>query len=69
MLGGLWLKQAVLPTDVWASSKMQKKKKEKKKKGVEEGWPCQNLHYTAWKELGVAQKGVISVPAVACQES
>lgn len=59
-----------LPTYVWAPSKMQgKKKKEREEKKKKKGWPSQNLLYTAWKELGVAQQGVISVPAVACQGS
>ena len=66
MLGRLSLKQAVFPLMFGLLLKCKKKKKEKKKK---KGWPSQNLLYTAWKELGVAQQGVISVPAVACQGS
>ena len=60
------MKQAVFPLMFGLLLKCKKKKKEKKKK---KGWASQNLLYTAWKELGVAQQGVISVPAVACQGS
>lgn len=70
MLGRLSLKQIVFPLmfGLLLKCKGKKKRKERKKK-KKKGWPSQNLLYTAWKELGVAQQGVISVPAVACQGS
>lgn len=40
----------------------KKKKEREREKKKKKGWPSQNLLYTAWKELGVAQQGVISVP-------